>query len=88
MKYLIVLNFPVSGNNAARGFQTATHALAYMLRHIEEAESDKKLFGGSLPARTITAHRAQHLETMPETLFWDMSLEGLKALAAAEAQTA
>lgn len=90
MKYIIVVHFPIGGHNFARGFRDAATAITYLNRVRKDAEEDQALFGEQTgkPLRTISIHRAQHLETMPETLFWDISAEQLQALAADEAKGA
>lgn len=87
MHYLITIHYPISGFNYARGFKTATAALDYYSKAKEEAESDAAAFHHS-KKRTVGAHRAQHLETMPESLFWDLSEAELQARADAEKKTA
>lgn len=74
MKYIVIIHYPVTSINYARGFANAADALAFATEARGFAEkdlADLKALGYDGNPRLITIHEACHLMTQPITIFDD-----------------
>lgn len=87
MKYVVIINYPITGRNYIKGFAKAADALDFLTERRAEASEDRgnlESIGAQYTPRTITFHEAIHLTSYPETIFRDMDDDAIAKAVAEE----